>query len=67
MQPATRLEKLAIFKNDGDWRFGRHFNPDVPIANAIAASAAVPYVIGALKFNLPEHGWWKTDPATKNL
>ena len=49
----------------GDWRFGRHFNPDVPIANSIAASAAVPYAIGALKFNLPEYGWWKTDPATK--
>ncbi len=49
----------------GDWQFGRHFSPDVPIANAIAASAAVPYAIGALRFDLPEHGWWRTDPATK--
>lgn len=49
----------------GDWQFGRHFSPDVPIANAIAASAAVPYAIGALRIDLPEHGWWETDPATR--
>ncbi|OWV99533.1 patatin-like phospholipase family protein [Rhizobium sp. R693] len=49
----------------GDWQFGRHFSPDVPIANAIAASAAVPYAIGVLRLDLPEHGWWRTDPATK--
>ncbi|MGZ2484847.1 NTE family protein [Rhizobium pisi] len=49
----------------GDWQFGRHFSPDVPIAKAIAASAAVPYAIGVLRLDLPEHGWWRTDPATK--
>ncbi|MDO1583617.1 patatin-like phospholipase family protein [Rhizobium oryzicola] len=49
----------------GDWQFGRHFSPDVPIAKAIAASAAVPYAIGVLRLELPEHGWWKTDRATK--
>lgn len=49
----------------GDWQFGRHFSPDVPIAKAIAASAAVPYAIGVVRFDLPEHGWWRTDPATK--
>lgn len=49
----------------GDWKFGRHFSPDVAVADAIAASAAVPYAIGALKLDLPEHGWWQTDPATK--
>ncbi len=47
----------------GDWPIGRHFSPDVPIANAIAASAAVPYAIGALRFGLP--GWLRTNPATK--
>lgn len=49
----------------GDWQFGRHFSPDVPISFAIAASAAVPYAIGALRLDLPEHGWWQADPATK--
>ncbi|MGO7446514.1 patatin-like phospholipase family protein [Rhizobium ruizarguesonis] len=49
----------------GDWKFGRHFTPDVPIAKAIAASAAVPYVIGVLRLELPEQGWWRTDRATK--
>jgi NTE family protein len=49
----------------GDWQFGRHFNPDVPIAKAIAASAAVPYAIGVLRLELPEHGWWRTDRSTK--
>ncbi len=49
----------------GDWQFGRHFSPDVPIAKAIAASAAVPYAIGVLRLELPEHGWWKTDRASK--
>ncbi|MFC7053050.1 patatin-like phospholipase family protein [Hansschlegelia quercus] len=50
----------------GDWQFGRHYSPDVGVAEAIAASAAVPYVIGALKLPLPEHGWWQTNPATKD-
>jgi len=49
----------------GDWQFGRLFSPDIPIAKAIAASAAVPYAIGALRLKLPIHGWWRTDPATK--
>lgn len=49
----------------GDWKFGRHFSPDVPIAKAIAASAAVPYAIGVLRLELPEQGWWRTDRATK--
>lgn len=49
----------------GDWQFGRHFSPNVPIAKAIAASAAVPYVIGALRLDLPEHGWWKTNRTNK--
>jgi NTE family protein len=48
----------------GDWTFGRHYAPDVPVAVAVAASAAVPYVIGALPLPLPAAGWWETDPAT---
>jgi NTE family protein len=48
----------------GDWSFGRHYAPDVPIAVAAAASAAVPYAIGAMSLPLPATGWWETDPAT---
>jgi len=32
----------------GDWTFGRHYAPEVPVAVAAAASAAVPYVVGAM-------------------
>lgn len=49
----------------GDWRFGRHYAPDVRLADAAAASAAVPYVLGALWLDLPTEGWFKTDPATR--
>jgi len=49
----------------GDWQFGRHYAPPFRLAEAAAASAAVPYVIGALKFNLPPEGWYRTDPATR--
>jgi NTE family protein len=49
----------------GDWQFGRHYNPAVRLADAAAASAAVPYVIGALTLALPSDGWYRTDPATR--
>jgi NTE family protein len=49
----------------GDWQFGRHYDPSVSLAEAVAASAAVPYVIGALRFRVPEDGWYRTDPATR--
>lgn len=49
----------------GDWQSGRHYSPAVGVAQAIAASAAVPYAVGALKLPLPDHGWWETDPASK--
>jgi hypothetical protein len=48
----------------GDWTFGRHYAPDVPVAVAAAASAAVPYVVGAMSLPLPATGWWETDPST---
>ena len=48
----------------GDWSFGKHYSPDVPLAVAVAASAAVPYAIGAMPLALPAEGWWRTDPAT---
>ena len=49
----------------GDGKFGRHYNPKIKIATAAAASAAVPYLIGALKIGLPGDGWHRTDPATR--
>jgi NTE family protein len=49
----------------GDWQFGRHYGPPFSIAEAAASSAAVPYVIGALKLALPKDGWYRTDPATR--
>jgi NTE family protein len=49
----------------GDWTFGRHYAPDVPVSVAAAASAAVPYVIGAMPLALPATGWWETDPASR--
>jgi NTE family protein len=49
----------------GDWTFGRHYSPDVPISVAAAASAAVPYAIGAMPLTLPATGWWETDPASR--
>lgn len=49
----------------GDWRFGRHYEPPFSIAQAVASSAAVPYAIGALRFDLPRAGWYATDPATR--
>jgi NTE family protein len=49
----------------GDWTFGRHYAPDVPISVAAAASAAVPYAIGAMPLALPATGWWEIDPANR--
>jgi NTE family protein len=49
----------------GDWQFGRHYNPPFRLAEAAAASAAVPYAVGALRLELPADGWYRTDPATR--
>ena len=39
----------------GDWVIGYYANPDVSLASAVAASAAVPFLIGQLKLHLPGH------------
>lgn len=49
----------------GDWEFGWHHDPPFRIAEAAAASAALPYAIGALALALPSEGWYRTDPATR--
>ena len=51
----------------GDYEFGIHDSPEVSIADAVAASAAVPYVLGSLRFDLPRDGWRRLDPATDTL
>ena len=48
----------------GDGKFGRHYNPRIKIATAAAASAAFPYLIGALRIGLPKDGWHRSDPVT---
>lgn len=48
-----------------DWSFGRHYSPPFGLAQAAAASATVPYGIGALRFRLPSQGEMRTDPATR--
>jgi NTE family protein len=48
----------------GDWQFGRHYDPPFRVAEAAAASAALPYILGSLTFVLPDDGWYRTDPAT---
>ncbi len=37
----------------GDWKFGRHYAPDIRLADAAAASAAVPYVLGRSGWTSP--------------
>lgn len=48
----------------GDWVFGRNYQPLYDIADAVAASTAVPYALGAISFKLPNNGWFETNPAT---
>jgi NTE family protein len=50
----------------GDWQFGRHYQPPFSLAEAAAASAAVPYAIGPLFLRLPQEGWYETDPVTRH-
>ncbi|MDB5975054.1 MAG: uncharacterized protein JWR07_1814 [Nevskia sp.] len=56
-----RFSKMEM----GDWVFGKHYQPPFSVAEAAAASAAVPYVIGSLAFKLPVEGWYETNPGTK--
>lgn len=46
-------------KHMGDWVYGEHPVPPFSIAEACAASAAVPYALGALKLKMPDDGKWK--------
>jgi NTE family protein len=52
------LVNTTCFETGKNWRFAKRETV------AAAASAAVPYVIGAMRLSLPAAGWWETDPAT---
>lgn len=51
-------------KEMGDWVFGRNYQPSYDIADVVAASAAIPYALGAMSFKLPNNGWFECDPST---
>lgn len=51
----------------GDWKFGRNPETSFALSDALAASAAVPYAIGALRLKLPREGWYKSNPSTGEL
>lgn len=51
----------------GDYSFGIHESPTISIADAVAASAAVPYVLGSIRFALPTDGWRRLNPANDEL
>lgn len=51
----------------GDWVFGKNHSAPFKVAEAAAASAAVPYAIGALRVTLPRGGWYDTHPGTRAI
>ena len=51
-------------KHLGDWKFGHNFKQVVPIAVAVAASAAIPYMAGFVQLKTQNEGWFSIDPAT---
>ena len=49
----------------GDWKIGHNYTQNIPLSIAIAASAAVPYLIGFVKLKTAAKGWFDIDPATE--
>ena len=62
---ATNLESGVLMRFGkaylGDYRVGRVFNPDLPLAVAVAASSAFPPFLSPCTVDL-EHEDWVTDP-----
>ena len=48
----------------GDWVFGHNFDQQIDLSMALAASAAIPYLVGKIKIPISAEGWNKIDPAT---
>ena len=49
-------------KRMGDYQFGYVINPDFDVADAIAASAALPMLIGPFELNTTNYKWHKFGP-----
>jgi len=49
----------------GDYKLGHNYGQVVPIAVAMAASAAIPYMAGFVKLPLDQEGWHEIDPSTE--
>lgn len=49
-------------KRMGDYQFGYVINPDYDVADAIAASAALPILIGPFELNTTNYKWHKFGP-----
>ena len=49
-------------KRMGDYQFGYVLNPDYDVADAIAASAALPFLIGPFELNTTQYRWVKYGP-----
>ena len=53
-------------KRMGDYQFGYVNNPDYDVADAIAASAALPILIGPFELNTSKYKWHKFGPHRDN-
>lgn len=49
----------------GDYVFGHNYKQEVAIADAIAASAALPYLIGKISLPISSDGWHSINPANE--
>lgn len=43
----------------GDYKFGHTSNPSMPVAQAMAASAGYPVLIGFLELDTADYRWWR--------
>lgn len=48
----------------GDWVFGHNYDQNINVSTAIAASAAIPYLVGKIEIPISPDGWYQIDPAT---
>lgn len=49
----------------GDYEFGYSANPDVPLSHALAASAAIPVLVGPLILDTGKYEWFEYLPASR--
>ena len=51
----------------GDYEFGYVSNPSVPVADAMAASAGYPLLIGFLELDTADYSWWRFEGDSPNV